>query len=154
MQLSGVFLRLGEDRLPLLLRSVSIGKLKTFQLYERFKTRTHLGKVNTENLRKAAPRFWTRLNEQDEEFATDLSQAILISHMDMIAAVLNFVGVPNQEGFFEKDLDAKQYLTEGWQVRVWDQFKDQYQPSLLLFYINHLDWELTSAAQTCAPAEA
>jgi hypothetical protein len=154
MQLSGVFLRLGEDRLPLLLRSVSIGKLKTFQLYERFKTRTHLGKVNTENLRKAAPRFWTRLNEQDEEFATDLSQAILISHMDMIAAVLNFVGVPNQEGFFEKDLDAKQYLTEGWQGRVWDQFKDQYQPSLLLFYINHLDWELTSAAQTWAPAEA
>jgi hypothetical protein len=154
MQLSGVFLQLGEDRLPLLLRSVSIGKLKTFQLYERFKTRTHLAKVNTENLRKAAPRFWTRLTEQDEEFATDLSQAILISHMDMIAAVLNLLGVPNQEGFFEKDLDAKQYLTDGWQARVWEQFKDQYPQPLLLFYINHLDWELTSTEQAWAPNAA
>jgi hypothetical protein len=151
MQLSGVFLQLGEDRLPLLLRSVSIGKLKTFQLYERFKTRTHLAKVNTENLRKASPRFWVRLNEQDEEFATDLSQAILISHMDMIAAVLNFLGVPNQEGFFEKDLDARRYLTDGWQIRVWDKFKDAYSQPLLLFYINHLDWELGSAQQAWIP---
>src|ERR1700739_4844262 len=126
MQLSGVFLQLGEDRLPLLLRAVSIGTLKTFQLYERFKTRTHLSKVNTENLRKAAPRFWTRLNEQDEEFATDLSQAILISHMDMIAAVLNFIGVPNEEGFFSKDIDAKAHLNDGWQTRTWEQFKDEY----------------------------
>jgi hypothetical protein len=151
MQLSGVFLQLGEDRLPLLLRAVSIGKLKTFQLYERFKTRTHLAKVNTENLRKAAPRFWARLNEQDEEFATDLSQAILISHMDMIAAVLNLLGVPNQEGFFEKDLDARQYLTAGWQIRVWDKFKDAYAQPLLLFYINHLDWELGAAQQSWIP---
>ena len=151
MQLSGVFLELGEDRLPLLLRSVSIGKLKTFQLYERFKTRTHLTKLNTENLRKSAPRFWTRLNEHDEEFATDLAQAILISHMDMIAAVLNFVGVPNQEGFFEKDLDAKQFLTDGWQGRVWEQFREQYPEALLLFYINHLDWELSSAPHTWVP---
>jgi hypothetical protein len=53
MQLSGVFLQLGEERLPQLLRGISIGKLKTYQLYERFKLRTHLAKVNTENLRKA-----------------------------------------------------------------------------------------------------
>jgi hypothetical protein len=152
MQLSGVFLQLGEERLPLLLRGVSIGKLKTFQLYERFKTRTHLTKVNTENLRKAAPRFWTRLNEQDEEFATDLSQAILISHMDMIAAVLNFIGVPNEEGFFAKDIDAKAHLTEGWQTRTWDNFKDEYPQPLLLFYINHLDWELGGAQQIWLPA--
>ena len=72
-----MFLQLGEESLPQLLRGISIGKLKTYQLYERFKTRTHLAKLNTENLRKAAPRFWQRLNEQDEEFATDLSQAIL-----------------------------------------------------------------------------
>ena len=37
MQLSGVFLQLGEERLPQLLRGISIGKLKTYQLYERFK---------------------------------------------------------------------------------------------------------------------
>jgi len=152
MHLSGVFLQLGEERLPQLLRAVSIGKLKTYQLYERFKTRTHLPKVNTESLRKAAPRFWTRLNSQDEEFATDLSQAILISHMDMVAAVLNFLGVPNEEGFFAKDIDAKQYLTDGWQARVWDKFRNDYPDSLLLFYINHLGWELGSAQEAYLPA--
>jgi hypothetical protein len=152
MQLSGVFLQLGEERLPHLLRGISIGKLKTYQLYERFKTRTHLAKVNTESLRKAAPRFWQRLNEQDEEFATDLAQAILISHMDMIAAVLNFLGVPNEEGFFAKDLDAKQYLTEGWQTRAYEQFKAQYPEDLVLFYLNHLGWELGGAQQAYLPA--
>ena len=152
MQLSGVFLQLGEERLPQLLRGISIGKLKTYQLYERFKTRTHLAKVNTESLRKAAPRFWQRLNEQDEEFATDLSQAILISHMDMIAAVLNFIGVPNEEGFFAKDLDARQHLTEGWQTRAYERFKSEYPPDLLLFYINHLGWELGGEQQAYLPA--
>jgi hypothetical protein len=152
MQLSGVFLQLGEERLPQLLRGISIGKLKTYQLYERFKTRTHLAKVNTESLRKAAPRFWQRLNEQDEEFATDLAQAILISHMDMIAAVLNFLGVPNEEGFFAKDLDAKQYLTEGWQTRVYERFKAEYPEMMLLFYVNHLGWELGGEQQAYLPA--
>src|SRR6202034_1195019 len=107
MQLSGVFLQLGEERLPLLLRGVSIGKLKTYQLYERFKTRTHLPKVNIESLRNAAPRFWSRLNEQDEEFASDLSQAILISHMYVIAAVQRRLGVLVGEGFFALGRDAK-----------------------------------------------
>src|SRR5947209_16637626 len=110
MQLSGVFLQLGEERLPLLLRGISIGKLKTYQLYERFKTRTHLPKVNTESLRKAVPRFWQRLNDQDEEFATDLSQAILVSHMDMIAAVLNFLGVPTERVSFAKIRNARRNL--------------------------------------------
>ena len=152
MQLSGVFLQLGEERLPHLLRGISIGKLKTYQLYERFKTRTHLAKVNTESLRKAAPRFWQRLNEQDEEFATDLSQAILISHMDMIAAVLNLIGVPNEEGFFAKDLDARQYLVEGWQTRAYERFKSEFPEDLLLFYLNHLGWELGGAQQAYLPA--
>src|ERR1700728_660528 len=107
MTISDVFLQLGEERLRQLVRGISIGKLRTYQLYERFKTRTHLAKVNTENLRKATPRFWQRLDEHDEEVATDLAQAILISHLDMIAAVLNFLGVPNEEGFFAKDADAK-----------------------------------------------
>ena len=152
MQLSGVFLQLGEERLPLLLRGISIGKLKTYQLYERFKLRTHLAKVNTESLRKAAPRFWQRLKEHDEEFATDLAQAILISHLDMIAAVLNFLGVPNEEGFFAKDLDAKQYLTGDWQTRAYGQFKGEYPEVLVLFYLNHLAWELGGAEQAYLPA--
>jgi hypothetical protein len=152
MQLSSVFLGLGEERLPQLVKGISIGKLRTFQLYDRFKTRTHLVKVNTENLRKAAPRFWQRLNEQDEEFATDLSQAILISHMDMVAKVLNFLQIPNEEGFFQKDVDAKAQLTDGWQGRVWEQFKAEYPEALLLFYINHLNWELMPDQQAFLPA--
>ncbi|MDQ6706493.1 MAG: hypothetical protein M3Z85_11020, partial [Acidobacteriota bacterium] len=67
MQLSDVFLQLGEDGFKQVLRGVAIGKLKTFQLYDRFKTRTHLVKLNTENLRNAAPRFWSRLEQHDEE---------------------------------------------------------------------------------------
>ena len=142
MQLSEVFLALGEERLRDLIKGISIGKLRTYQLYERFKIRTHLTKLNTENLRKATPRFWQRLSEKDNEFASDLSQAILIPHMELIVAVLNFLGVPNQQGFFDKDLDAKKHLTEGWQARAWEQFQDQYPPSLLLFYLNHLTSEL------------
>ena len=97
MQLSGVFLELGEERLRQLLRGHLHRQTQDFQLTSAFKTRTHLAKLNTEILRKAAPRFWARLNEHDEEFATDLAQAILVSHLDMIAAVLDFLGVPHEE---------------------------------------------------------
>jgi hypothetical protein len=152
MTLSDVFLQLGEERLRQLVREISIGKLRTYQLYDRFRTRTHLPKVNTENLRKAVPKFWTRLQAQDVEFATDLSQAILIAHMDMIVNVLNFLGIPNQEGFFEKDLEAKAFLTDGWQARALDHFKGQYPEALFLFYINHLGCELGAEEAAYLPA--
>jgi hypothetical protein len=71
----------------------------------------------------------------------------------MIAAVLNFLGVPNEEGFFAKDLDAKQYLTEGWQTRAYNRFKNEYSEALLLFYINHLGWELGGEQQAYLPVE-
>jgi hypothetical protein len=152
MQLSGVFVQLGEERLPQLLKAISIGKLRTFQLYERFKIRTHLSKVNTENLRKAAPRFWQRLTANDEEFATDLSQAILVSHLEMITAVLDFLGIPNEQGFFAKDAPVAEKLSEGWQARVWKRFHAEYAPALLLFYINHLGWETAGDQQVFLPA--
>ncbi len=151
MRLSDVFLQLGEEHLRQLVRGISIGKLRTYQLYERFKLRTHLAKVNTENLRKATPRFWQRLEEHDDEFATDLSQAILIAHLDMIVAVLDFLGVPHQQGFFEKDLDAKPYLTEGWQARVLEHFKGRFPEPVLLFYVNHLGCELGVENQAYLP---
>ena len=152
MQLSDAFLKSGEDGFQQLLRSISLGKLKTYQLYERLKTRLHLQKLNTESLRKAAPRLMSRLGEQDVELATDLSQAILVSHLDLIVNVLNFLGIPHQEGFFEKDLDATQYLSDGWQSRVYEQFRAQYTPALLTFYINHLAIELTKPQELFAPA--
>src|SRR5438128_3472891 len=99
MQLSEVYLGLGQDTFAQLIRGISIGKLRTYQIYEGFKVRAHLVKVNTESLRKAAPRFWARITEPDEEFATDIAQAILVSHMDMISAVLDFLGVPHENGF-------------------------------------------------------
>ena len=133
---------IGEDGFAHVIHSISIGKLKTYQLYDRFKTRTHLAKLNAENLQKATPRLWARLSEKDEDYAQDLSQAVLISHLDMIVAVLNFLGIPHEDGFFAKDLDATPHLTEGWQERILEKFKGVYPEPLLRFYIAHLSWEL------------
>jgi len=147
MQLSDIFLQLGEPEFALLLRSISFGKLKTFKLYDRMKIRFHLAKLNSESMKKAAPRFWARLSEHDEEFASDLSQAILVSHMDMIKSVVDELQIPNQDGFFEKDLDGAKYLTGDWQPRVFDKFKDTYPQPVLLFYLNHLSWELLKSEE-------
>ena len=147
MQLSEIFIGLGEEPFRELLRGISIGKLKTYKLYDRVKVRLHLAKLNSENLRKSEPRFWTRMGEKDDDFATDLAQAILVSHLDMINAVLDDLGIPNQNGFFEKDIDGSKYLTEGWQQRTYDKFKTVYPQFVLLFYINHLGWEIGKAEQ-------
>ena len=152
MQLTDVFLNLGEDQFSKLVRSISIGKLKTYQLYERFKLRTHVSKLNTENLRKASPKLWARLQERSEEYATDLSQAVLVSHLDMIVAVLNFLGIPHEEGFFAKDVDAAPYLTEGWRERTFEKFKTEFPEVVVLFYINHLALEMGKAEDLFAPA--
>lgn len=152
MKLCEVYQALGEDVFRQLLRNISIGKLKTYQVYERFKLRARLVKLNAEALRKAEPRLWARVTEGDEEFATDLAQVFLLSHLNMIIDVLNFLGIPNQDGFFDKDLKPEQYLTEGWQERVWNEFFNRYNKDVLLFYINHLDWELTSTDKPFLPA--
>jgi hypothetical protein len=92
------------------------------------------------------------LQERDDDFATELSQAILVSHLDMIQAVLDFLGIPHQEGFFAKDIDGGKYMTEGWQQRTFDQFKGKFPEALLLFYVNHLGLELLKEEQLFAPA--
>jgi len=152
MHVCDIFLGLGEPAVGDLMRSISLGKLKTFQLFERMKTRLHVAKLNTETLRKIGPRVWERLNGHDEEFATELSQAILVSHMDMIVAVLNFLDIPHEEGFFAKDIDGAKYLTEGWQQRTYENFRGNYPDALLLFYLNHLGLELLKEEQLFAPA--
>lgn len=152
MQLCGVFLALGEDVFRELVRGISIGKLKTYQVYERFKLRTRLSKVNSEGLRKAEPKFWARIEANEEDFAGDMAQVFLLSHLQMIIDVLNFLQIPNEDGFFDKDLDPKKYLTEGWQERTFDEFAGKYKREILLFYINHLDWELTKGDQVFLPA--
>jgi len=147
MQLSDIFLGLGEPAFSQLLRSISLGKLRTYQLFDRVKVRLHLVKLNSEHLRKAEPRLWARVTEHDEDFATDLSQAILVSHLDMIKAVLDELGIPNDDGFFAKDIDGSKYLTDGWEKRAFEKFKDAFPPPVLLFYLNHLGWELKKSEQ-------
>ena len=122
MQLCDIFLLLGEENFKQLVRSISLGRLKTFQLFDRVKTRLYLNKLNSETLRKAEPRMWARIGERDDDFATDISQAILISHLDMIRAVLDHLGIPHEDGFFPKDADISKYLAEGWQQKASEQF--------------------------------
>jgi hypothetical protein len=153
MQLSDIFLRLGQENFEQMLRSVSLGSLRTYRLFDPFKTRLHVQKLNTETLRKVGPRTWTRLQEEGNgPLATELSQAILISHLDMIRAVLDELGVPHQDGFFEKDADLSGHLTDGWQQRAWEKFKTAYPPAALLFYLNHLGWEVAKAEDVFQPA--
>jgi hypothetical protein len=151
MQVSEIFHGLGEDAFREVLRSIAIGKLKTYQLYERVKARLHVQKLNTEALRKAAPRAWQRIVDKDEEFATELAQAILVSHLEMIVAILGFLEIPNEEGFFAKDMDASKYLTDGWQGRAYEHFRTRYPEPLLLFYINHLAVEVLHAGELFKP---
>ena len=151
MSLSDIFLALGQPAFEQLLRTVSIGKLKTFQLYERVKLRFHMNKLNSESLRKAAPRLWARVAEHDDEFATDIAQIVLVSHMDMIREVLDFLEIPHEDGFFAKDIDSSVKLTEGWQARVYEAFQAKYPEALLVFYINHLDHELTKSESVFQP---
>ena len=66
MQLSDIFLRLGEDKFQQLMHTISMGRLRTYQLFDRMKARLHLHKLNSETLRKATPRIWERLGEHDD----------------------------------------------------------------------------------------
>src|ERR1043166_2885020 len=140
MHISDVYTGIGQDSFAQLIRGISIGRLRTFQIYEAFKVRAHLHKLNTEMLRKAAPKFWERITGGDEDFGKDLAQAVLVSHLDIVGAILDFVGVPHENGFFQKDADLKPHFPEGWEERVLEKFRGVYPDALLLFYINHLRW--------------
>ncbi|HYO82206.1 MAG TPA: hypothetical protein VES20_12445 [Bryobacteraceae bacterium] len=152
MRLADIFVSLGEPAFQQLIRTVSIGKLKTYQLFERVKLRFHLSKLNSDTLRKASPRLYGRIAEGDEEFATDVAQVVLVSHLDMIKEVLDSVQIPHEDGFFAKDLDASGKLTEGWEQRIYEQFRSKYPEPVLVFYINHLAHELLKADRVFQPA--
>ncbi|MCW5981649.1 MAG: hypothetical protein KIT09_26430 [Bryobacteraceae bacterium] len=153
MKLTDIFLALGENGFREVVRSISIGKLRTYQVYERLKTRAHLPKLNVEGLRKVAPRFWQRISEGDEELAADLAQGVLVSNLEMVVETLDHLGVPHNAGFFEKDLDASNILTEGWQQRAYDELKGKYRGPALVFYLNHLAMEVTKADKPFTPSE-
>jgi hypothetical protein len=144
MPISDVFIDLGQESFGQLLRSISIGKLKTYQLYDGLKARTRLTKLNVESLKKATGRLWDRISAQDNELSQDLAQAILLSRMDMIIAVLDFLGIPHKDGFFAEDTKPRQYLTDGWGERVVEHFKGVYPEPVLRFYVAHLALESVS----------
>lgn len=70
----------------------------------------------------------------------------------MISAVLDFLGVAHDNGFFSKDIDPKPHFTEGWETRVYENFRAAYPETVLVFYINHLRWELLGAGEVYRPA--
>jgi hypothetical protein len=152
MQILDVYAGLGPEAFGQLIRTISIGKLRTYKIYEGFKVRAHLHKLNTEVLRKATPRFWERILGGDEDFSKDLAQAVLVSQLDMVVAVLDFLGVPHENGFFQKEIDPKPHFTEGWEDRVFQQFRGSHPEALLIFYINHLRWEMLKAEELFRPA--
>lgn len=151
MELADVYTALGEEKLKELLKSVSISRLRTYKMFDQVKTRMHLTKLNSEHLQKAAPRLFERLKSGDKDLATDLAQAILVSHLDMIIETLNFLGIPHQDGFFAKDANTSQYLTDGWQQKAYEGLKDKYPATILVFYINHLAAETGNAATLYTP---
>ena len=63
-------------------------KVEDYQIYEG-SVRAHLTKVNTEVSARPSPNLGPHRGG-DDDFAKDLAQAILVSHLDMITAVLDF----------------------------------------------------------------
>ena len=130
------------------MRGVSMGKLRTFQVYDSFKVHAAMNKLNREKLRKALPRLWDRLEEGDNDVAREAAQAILVSNLPFVAEVLDFLEIPHDgNGFFEKNNRTGDTLGEGWQQRVHAKFKDQYPEALILLYSNHLAWETDPSAE-------
>jgi len=152
MKLHELFVALGEDCFKSQLSGISIGTLRTYQIYDRVKTRCHLAKLNTESLRTASGRLWERLKGGEEDLALELSQAMLISQIKLIVDVLNYFEIPHDEGFFAKETDPKTYLKEGWQQTAFDHFKTIYKPDLVVFYLNHLDHEMDENHTIFQPA--
>jgi hypothetical protein len=84
------------------MRGVSMGKLKTVSALRSHQDAYAPGKLNAENLKRRLHGFWTRLSEKEEDLGADLSQSVLVCHLDMIVAVLNFLGIPHEDGFFRQ----------------------------------------------------
>ena len=101
--------------------------MRTYSVYDSFKIRTRLNKVNRERLRKALPKLWSRLGESDQELARELAQGVLVSNLPFVVEVLDFLEVPHDgSGFFQKEDALRDHLTGDWQARVLKQFSGKY----------------------------
>lgn len=143
MTLAELLRGLGRERFEALLGEVSMGALRTYRLFDSFKVRAHLLKLNREKLRKAAPKLWDRLGAGEEDLARELSQGVLVSNLDFVVESLDHLGIQHDgNGFFDKDAQAEGKLGEGWRENLLAAFRERYPEHLILLYINHLDWEL------------
>ena len=151
VDLSEVFLSLGRPALEDLVRRISLGSLRTYQIFDSFKFRLRLNKLNAEHLRKSAPRLWERLEQKDEELARELAHAVLVSQIGFVVEVLDFLGISHDGGgFLTKETPLQEQLADGWQQRVLETFRDRYPEPLVRLYINHLAWEADKQAPVFA----
>ena len=159
MNLIDAYRALGQPRFETLADGVSMGALKTYSVYAGFKARSRLGKLNRQRLRRAAPNLWRRIADGDSGLARDFAQAVLVSNIAFVVNVLDFLEIPHDgNGFFDKDANPGEKLNDGWRQRVFDEFRGRHDEALVLFYINHLGWEMgradepfTGAAQPASP---
>lgn len=151
MVLSQIYESLGTERFADLLRTISMGKLKTYQLYERLKIRLHVQKLNSETLKKISYRLYERIQQGDQDLATELAQAILLCNMDVVVDVLDHNGIPHEDGFFAKELDPKEHLKDNWRENTFQALREKYSPALLVFYLNHLAFELSAGEDVFTP---
>lgn len=135
----------GQERSDRLVRTISIGALKTFGVYEAVKVRSRLHRLNRQKLRAAAPKLWERVTDGDADLARDLTQAVLVSNIPVVVDVLERLGIEHDgNGFFAKDGDYSEQLADGWAGRVYAECRQSHDEDLLLLYVNHLGWETDS----------
>lgn len=142
MDLAEVYQALGQERVAGSVRTVSMGALKTFGVYKAIKVRSRLSKLNRLNLQRAAGRLWQRVADGDTDLGRDLAQAVLVSNIPLISAVLDFLEIEHDgNGLISTDSDHSESLSDGWAERVFAHCKDRFDQDLLLLYINYLGWE-------------
>ena len=142
MDLAEVYSALGQEPAAKLVRSISLGALKTYGVYRELKIRSRLRRFNRKRLRAAAPKLWQRVVAGDDGLARDLSQAVLVSNIPLIVEVLDLLEIEHDgSGFLPKDADHSERLTPHWERRGDDEFKGRFPEELVLLYINHLGWE-------------
>ena len=133
---------LGRKRSCELVKTVSLGALRTYGVYQAIKVRSRLRTLNRRKLRTIAPRLWDRIQRGDTGLARDLTQAVLVSNTAMIASVLDLLEIEHDgNGFFDKDGDYVDQFTDGWQERVVEHCRGTFDDDLVLLYVNHLGWE-------------
>ena len=153
MELTEVFQALGRSSLQELIEGISMGRLRTFDVYDSLKVRAHLSKLNRERLRRAVPRLWDRLEQGDQDLARELAQGILVSNLPFVVEALDFLEIPHDgSGFFDKNSSSAKDLEDGWEAKVFEEFRERYPESLIVVYTNHLAWELDSSSAIFLPA--